>query len=115
MNRLPQHKASQYSELGMVFHHFSSHDISHAPVCYAHQDDYYIFGFLAHGAACGIIDFILTYIIHTCFYCKGKLVAPQHDARSSSLKVGFTTFCIVIAQARTDAQPFYLFVTKQYE
>ena len=39
----------------------------------------------------------LTYIIHTCFYCKVKLVAPQHDARSSSLKVGFTTFCIVIA------------------
>ena len=39
----------------------------------------------------------LTCIIHTCFYCKGKLVAPQHDVRSSSLKVGFTTFCIVIA------------------
>ena len=32
-----------------------------------------------------------------------------------AMRVGFTTFCIVISQAHTDAQPFYLFVTKQYE
>lgn len=57
MNKIPQHQASEYFELGMVLHHFSSHDISHAPICYAHQDDYYILGFLKHGAACGIIDF----------------------------------------------------------
>ena len=57
MNKIPLHKASQYSESGMVLHHFSSYDISHVPVGYAHQDDYYIFGVLTHGTACGIIDF----------------------------------------------------------
>jgi len=30
---------------------------SHAPVTYAHQDDYYIFGLVEQGTACGIIDF----------------------------------------------------------
>ena len=39
----------------------------------------------------------LTFIIHTRSYCKDQLAAPQRNARSSSLKVGFTTFCIVIA------------------
>ena len=57
MNKLPQHKASQYSEYGVVLHRFNSHGISHAPVCYAHQDDYYVFGLLTQGNACGIIDF----------------------------------------------------------
>lgn len=57
MNKLPQHKASQYSEYGVVLHRFDSHSISHAPVCYAHQDDYYVLGLLTQGEACGIIDF----------------------------------------------------------
>ena len=57
MNKLPLHKASQYSEYGVVLHHFDSHGISHAPVCYAHQDDYYVLGLLTQGMACGIIDF----------------------------------------------------------
>lgn len=57
MNRIPQHKASQYSEYGVVLHPFSSQGINHTPVSYAHQDDYYIFGLLAKGTACGIIDF----------------------------------------------------------
>lgn len=57
MNKLPQHKASQYSEYGVVLHRFDSHGISHAPVCYAHQDDYYVLGLLTQGRACGIIDF----------------------------------------------------------
>ena len=57
MNKLPQHKASQYSEYGVVLHHFDSHCMSHAPVCYAHQDDYYVLGFLTQGRACGVIDF----------------------------------------------------------
>ena len=57
MNKLPQHKASQYSEYGVVLHHFDSHGISHAPVCYAHQDDYYVLGLLMQGRACGVIDF----------------------------------------------------------
>lgn len=57
MNKLPQHKASLYSERGVVLHHFSSHDVRHTPIGYAHQDDYYVFGLLANGTACGIIDF----------------------------------------------------------
>lgn len=57
MNRIPQHKASQYSEYGVVLHRFSSQGINHTPVSYAHQDDYYIFGLLTKGTACGIIDF----------------------------------------------------------
>ena len=57
MNRIPQHKASQYSEYGVVLHRFSSQSINHTPVSYAHQDDYYIFGLLTKGTACGIIDF----------------------------------------------------------
>ena len=57
MNRIPQHKASQYSECGVVLHTFSSQGINHTPVSYAHQDDYYIFGLLTKGTACGIIDF----------------------------------------------------------
>ena len=57
MNKYPQHKASQYAEYGIALHPFKSHDVSHIPVSYAHQDDYYVFGFLAHGRACGIIDF----------------------------------------------------------
>ena len=57
MNKLPQHKASQYSEYGVVLHRFDSHGISHTPICYAHQDDYYVLGLLTQGRACGIIDF----------------------------------------------------------
>ena len=57
MNKIPQHKASQYSECGVVLHPFSSQGINHTPVIYAHQDDYYIFGLLTKGTACGIIDF----------------------------------------------------------
>ena len=57
MNRIPQHKASQYSEYGVVLHRFSSQGINHTPVSYAHQDDYYVFGLLTKGTACGIIDF----------------------------------------------------------
>ena len=40
---------------------------------------------------------LLTCIIHTRSYCMDKPAAPQRNARSSSWKVGFTTFCIVIA------------------
>ena len=57
MNKLPQHKASQYSECGVVLHCFDSQGISHASVCYSHQDDYYVLGLLTQGRACGIIDF----------------------------------------------------------
>ncbi len=57
MNKLPQHKASQYSEFGVVLHPFNSHGINHTPVSYAHQDDYYVFGLLTQGTACGVIDF----------------------------------------------------------
>ena len=57
MNKLPLHKVSQYSEYGVVLHRFDSHVINHVPVCYAHQDDYYVLGLLAQGRACGIIDF----------------------------------------------------------
>ena len=57
MNKIPQHKVSQYSERGVVLHHFSSTFDGHTPIQYVHQDDYYIFGLLTKGKACGIIDF----------------------------------------------------------
>lgn len=57
MNRLSQHKASQYSERGVVLHHISSLDIGHTPIGYAHQDGYYTFGLLTKGTARRIIDF----------------------------------------------------------
>ncbi len=36
-------------------------------------------------------------IIHRNSYCDFHLAAPQRSARSFALKVGMTTFCIVIA------------------
>lgn len=57
MNKLPQHKASQYSDFGIHLRRIKSPSSSHAPVTYAHQDDYYIFGLMEEGTGCGIIDF----------------------------------------------------------
>lgn len=57
MNKLPQHKASQYSDFGVHLRRIQSPTSSHAPVTYAHQDDYYIFGLVEEGTGCGIIDF----------------------------------------------------------
>lgn len=64
MNRLPQHKASQYTEFGVALHHLSpTHGGSHAPIGYAHQDDYYILGLLTRGRARGLIDFKETQLV----------------------------------------------------
>lgn len=57
MNKLPQHKASQYSDFGVHLRRIKSLASSHAPVTYSHQDDYYIFGLVEEGTGCGIIDF----------------------------------------------------------
>lgn len=38
-------------------YHFTSFGMGHAPIQYAHQDDYYIFGLMTRGTACGIVDF----------------------------------------------------------
>lgn len=57
MNKLPQHKTSQCSDFGIRLRRINSPTSSHAPVAYAHQDDYYIFGLVENGTGCGIIDF----------------------------------------------------------
>lgn len=57
MNKLPQHKASQYCDFGIHLRRIKSPTSSHVPVTYAHQDDYYIFGLMEEGTGCGIIDF----------------------------------------------------------
>lgn len=58
MDKIPQHKASQYSDFGVQLYRIkSSMTGSHAPATYAHQDDYYIFGLVEEGTGCGIIDF----------------------------------------------------------
>lgn len=57
MNKLPQHKASQYTDFGVLLRRIASSENNPAPVTYAHQDDYYIFGLVERGGGCGIIDF----------------------------------------------------------
>ncbi len=57
MNKLPQHKALQYSDFGVRLRRIESLASNHAPVTYFHQDDYYIFGLVEEGTGCGIIDF----------------------------------------------------------
>ena len=57
-NRIPQHKASLYIDSMVVLHKISIDSThNHAPIKYAHQDDYYIFGLLTKGTAHGFIDF----------------------------------------------------------
>lgn len=57
MNKLPLHKASQYSGCGMLLRRMESPQRGNTPVTYAHQDDYYIFGLVENGTGCCIIDF----------------------------------------------------------
>lgn len=57
MDRLPQHTSSIYSDVGVRLRRIKSPTSGQAPVTYAHQDDYYIFGLVENGTACGIIDF----------------------------------------------------------
>lgn len=62
MNKVPQHKSSLFFDFGVVLHPISSEMVGHAPIKYAHQDDYYIFGLLTQGTACGIVDFKELYL-----------------------------------------------------
>lgn len=57
MNKFPLHKASQYSDCGMLLRRMESPQSGNTPVTYAHQDDYYIFGLVENGTGCCIIDF----------------------------------------------------------
>lgn len=57
MPQLPQHKASAFLDLGMSLRRIPSPLSSGKPIGYAHQDDYYIFGIVEDGTACGLIDF----------------------------------------------------------
>ncbi len=57
MSHLPQHRASQYTDIGVYLRRINSPAGPHGPVAYAHQDDYYIFGLVESGTGCGIIDF----------------------------------------------------------
>ena len=47
MTRLPRHRVSDISETGIRLRLFSPDNIRETPVNYVHQDDYYIFGFIA--------------------------------------------------------------------
>ena len=57
MTGFPQHKSSMYSDFGVRLRRIKPLTDDHAPVTYAHQDDYYVFGLLEGGSACGIVDF----------------------------------------------------------
>lgn len=46
MHTLPQHKSSEYFETGVHLRNIGSPPAGYAPVPYAHQDDYYIFGLI---------------------------------------------------------------------
>ena len=61
MYNIPQHRFVQHTDWGVVFHRMTSALPPHHPVHYMHQDDYYIFGFLSRGRACGMIDFAETH------------------------------------------------------
>lgn len=57
MTRLPRHRVSDISETGIHLRVFSPDNIRETPVNYAHQDDYYIFGFIESGTCNIRIDF----------------------------------------------------------
>lgn len=57
MNRVPQHKSAQYIRCGVAVREIAPHSTNHPPITYDHQDDYYIFGLIESGTACGMIDF----------------------------------------------------------
>lgn len=57
MNRLPRHKAIQFSDLGLHLRRITPSAPGNAAITYAHRDDYYIFGLLESGRGSGIIDF----------------------------------------------------------
>lgn len=57
MTRLPRHRVSDISETGIRLRVFSPDNIQEKPVNYAHQDDYYIFGFIESGTCNIRIDF----------------------------------------------------------
>lgn len=50
------------SEVGVRLRRIGAPTDDHAPVTYAHQDDYYIFGLVESGSACGIIDFKMRHL-----------------------------------------------------
>ena len=54
-------------------------------------------------------DYDLAWIIHTTCYCKQQWLAPESNARSFFLNVGFTTSCVGVAQAHADAQTLPIF------
>lgn len=53
----PQHRSAQFSDFGVHLRRINSSKISHSPIAYAHQDDYYVFGLVEKGEGCCIIDF----------------------------------------------------------
>lgn len=46
-----------FLDFGVVLYSISSDEMEHIPIKYPHQDDFYIFGWLTRGTACGVIDF----------------------------------------------------------
>lgn len=57
MKKLPRHRVSDISDTGIHLRVFSADGMQHTPVDYAHQDDYYMFGFVESGECDIHIDF----------------------------------------------------------
>lgn len=57
MNKLPRHKASQLSDVGIRLRRMDTPQSVDMSVTYIHQNDYYIFGLVENGTGCGVIDF----------------------------------------------------------
>lgn len=57
MHNIPQHKSSHLLDTGIHLRRIGPETPDIAPVAYAHQDDYYIFGLVESGTGCGIVDF----------------------------------------------------------
>ena len=58
---------------------------------------------------------ILTWMIHITCYCKQQWLAPERNARSVSLNVGFTTSRVGIAALTLMHRPFRSTLTQQCE
>lgn len=57
MNKLPLHKATQFSDFGIRLRQMGFSQDMDTSVTDIHQNDYYIFGLVENGSGCGFIDF----------------------------------------------------------
>lgn len=57
MDKLPLHKATQFSDFGIRLRRMGFSQDMDTTVTDIHQNDYYIFGLVENGTGCGFIDF----------------------------------------------------------